>query len=670
VERKSGATKFIDEAFPPCLRSLVGDQLGKKQMSPEVLEVEWVRASQWGHDTHLFGTGDDRHTAPSCARLGDPFQVACLPADGREMVISEDLANGTITIEVLWHGKSHNITIDDFVPVIDGQLAYCTTTPGGGLWPVLYMKALAKAAGSYATFAQMRRDGGCTDKDVAQVLVSCIGTLPADDSYYLSTVKEFFTPAICAEVDKGLPMDPDILGVLPEGLHPVPSTHTYGPTPIGHCKGTWTIHAPAISLRNNATKEAGVAVNVKLLGAGGSDEKKKTSWYQAPIQAAKAVSYIAIIAEETSEGLEIIDSISWDSEFQADFEGQLGVMMGIHSHCIAFVASSGMLSSCEPVAFKVNSTVPEGDLVVSTEVIHGEDGHLMLEEGAHVVGVQCPGLVAVPEPEPDTINKAELTEAQQSVVDELKPKLLRAKNELAESQEEGDVELSSAMSGLEPEDLLDLIVQVAVPIVEIDVETGQPATLVIEKERKKLLSVESDGEDIEDRKEGLRAQNSGFGLGVTSSAPMSAMGDLPKKKLPDSPEHSAERGLRFSRMKSSLKHVGPDYNDEHPITKPVLAHHKLSGTHDVGSFGWQMDSATSRRAFEAMDEDADGQISVDEVIRYLITLKPEDRPLCLRQVNPWSKSGHTKIIDTLAAMDNNHDGYISYEELYGIERGV
>ena len=33
-----------------------------------------------------------------------------------------------------------------------------------------------------------------------------------------------------------------------------------------------------------------------------------------------------------------------------------------------------------------------------------------------------------------------------------------------------------------------------------------------------------------------------------------------------------------------------------------------------------------------MDEDADGQISVDEVIRYLITLKPEDRPLCLRHL--------------------------------------
>ena len=57
--------------------------------------------------------------------------------------------------------------------------------------------------------------------------------------------------------------------------------------------------------------------------------------------------------------------------------------------------------------------------------------------------------------------------------------------------------------------------------------------------------------------------------------------------------------------------------------------------------------------------DGDKHITHEEVIKYLISIKPEERPNGLKDVNPWMTS---KIKKVLKKTDSDGDGLLSFEE--------
>jgi len=66
-----------------------------------------------------------------------------------------------------------------------------------------------------------------------------------------------------------------------------------------------------------------------------------------------------------------------------------------------------------------------------------------------------------------------------------------------------------------------------------------------------------------------------------------------------------------------------------------------------------------RQAFKAFDIDGDSVITIDEVIEYLLSVKPDARPNGLKDINPFQK---TKMRKRLAGMDTDGDGKLSFEE--------
>lgn len=80
---------------------------------------------------------------------------------------------------------------------------------------------------------------------------------------------------------------------------------------------------------------------------------------------------------------------------------------------------------------------------------------------------------------------------------------------------------------------------------------------------------------------------------------------------------------------------------------------------DVDLKSWQDTRTPCERAFEDFDLDKNGIITITEVIDYLLTLKPEERPKGLEDVNPFNK---TKMKKRLQKMDTDSDGTLSFEE--------
>merc|ERR1712178_78714 len=65
------------------------------------------------------------------------------------------------------------------------------------------------------------------------------------------------------------------------------------------------------------------------------------------------------------------------------------------------------------------------------------------------------------------------------------------------------------------------------------------------------------------------------------------------------------------------------------------------------------------KAFKAFDIDGDSVITIDEVIEYLLSVKPDDRPNGLKDINPFQKK---KMRKRLEGMDTDSDGKLSFEE--------
>lgn len=64
-------------------------------------------------------------------------------------------------------------------------------------------------------------------------------------------------------------------------------------------------------------------------------------------------------------------------------------------------------------------------------------------------------------------------------------------------------------------------------------------------------------------------------------------------------------------------------------------------------------------AFDAFDIDNDGTITIDEVIQFLLSVPPEQRPTGLKDVNPFAKKAMRRRIEK---MDTDNDGTLSFAE--------
>jgi len=75
--------------------------------------------------------------------------------------------------------------------------------------------------------------------------------------------------------------------------------------------------------------------------------------------------------------------------------------------------------------------------------------------------------------------------------------------------------------------------------------------------------------------------------------------------------------------------------------------------------GKQENLTPCEKAFRSFDMDNDSVITIDEVINYLLSVKPEERPRGLEDVNPFKKP---KMRKRLEKMDTDKDGTLSFEE--------
>jgi hypothetical protein len=66
-----------------------------------------------------------------------------------------------------------------------------------------------------------------------------------------------------------------------------------------------------------------------------------------------------------------------------------------------------------------------------------------------------------------------------------------------------------------------------------------------------------------------------------------------------------------------------------------------------------------QKAYDAFDMDQDKVITIDEIIKYLLSVKPDERPLGLQDINPFKKAKMRKLLKTL---DTDQNGTLSFEE--------
>jgi len=66
-----------------------------------------------------------------------------------------------------------------------------------------------------------------------------------------------------------------------------------------------------------------------------------------------------------------------------------------------------------------------------------------------------------------------------------------------------------------------------------------------------------------------------------------------------------------------------------------------------------------QKAYDAFDMDSDGMITIDEIIKYLLSVQTDQRPNGLQDINPFKKAKMRKLLKSL---DADNDGTLSFNE--------
>jgi len=635
--------RFCDTKFCPSLTALSGPATGTAKMGQEYLEVEWRRAGDTVGSSHdkLFGEGG----TTLCARLGDPFLVAMLPSNPRDHFVGGSLEEGKLQIEVDLHGSVQVVTIDDWIPVVDGQPAFCQADDDA-LWPALYVKALAKVAGCYEAINRTRT--GCSsaislmaDTSIMTALVTGMAPLCNDNLSYVEAVREFCAVPICARQDNKIAEEN--IGTMPPGLHPVPTTHRYGPREIGQTLETFTMHGPAVAITiPEHCPATGVAVSAH------PKEEASVPWYQKVSADTTGRIFVLCLCQVWDNALELIDSHAWHPG--TPMKTQLGALMEPGASCIAFLASTGRGSA--PITITVNA---DGEVDVREAHVHGQAYQHLFEDGTHLAARSYAAKMPAPAPVIQALEEdvdPASADAKQHRIETFKKAVNKAKNVGLIAHHHPDAAgngLQSALSHLEPEAMLSLLNEVHLPGA-MEAFTPEFSTTLNDARVIELI------EEARDASEDLRQT---MAAAAQSESSQSRSPSLRGAQTVDTMSPHLEPLSGDSPM------LGDADGQIEQIETLEQARAGLShGVGPLGKYEWQLDSDTRRRAFEAVDVDGDGQITIDEVVHYLIKLDPEQRPQHM-QANPWSRHGKAELTRTASVIDKNNDGYISFEELYG-----
>jgi ankyrin repeat protein len=233
--------KFVDEEFPPCLRSLTGD-INAADTAGRYHDVEWVRAAEACAGA-LLGPND-----AICGEMGDPFFVATLP-DHPEAAFGDvhKCAEGVYEVNVM----GQTVVIDDFIPAVDG-LPQFTKSTSGLMWPLLYEKAMAKVAGCYDSLSTIRR--GELARNTPDIKLPPEASQSARREY---CVKEFLNASLSAAALSGHEQSLDEFATFFKET-PKPEKHLDGlaramNTVGNHDKFSFPLRTPALSVKINST---------------------------------------------------------------------------------------------------------------------------------------------------------------------------------------------------------------------------------------------------------------------------------------------------------------------------------------------------------------------------------------------------------------------------------
>lgn len=80
----------------------------------------------------------------------------------------------------------------------------------------------------------------------------------------------------------------------------------------------------------------------------------------------------------------------------------------------------------------------------------------------------------------------------------------------------------------------------------------------------------------------------------------------------------------------------------------------------VDYLGEDVDNRSAcQKAYDAFDMDSDGMITIDEIIKYLLSVQTDQRPNGLQDINPFKKAKMRKLLKSL---DTDNDGTLSFSE--------
>jgi len=233
----------------------------------------------------------------------------------------------------------------------------------------LYAKALAKAAGAYREFGNFRSATPAAplsfEPELCRAVDRDLRKLPSSNPFYRTAVEELIAPAVYAARQGYSGLSPAEVGAKPAGIHPVPATHLYGPTPVGHCRERFLLLDPMLRVAAcGAESRVGVHIEQEDTASGLPGE------------------YVACLCADTDQGLQLVASTAWRPS-EGGKPSPLGVWAGPEVACVVFVASTCHSEgrALPPVNLKVGS-----DKEVTVEVATAELRATIFTEGHDLAG--------------------------------------------------------------------------------------------------------------------------------------------------------------------------------------------------------------------------------------------------------------------------------------------
>jgi hypothetical protein len=146
---------FTDDEFPPLLQSLYFPRY-RCERRGLFSSMVWKRAAEIWPDCEVIADGISAGDVKQ-GKVGDCFLMAALaamatqPSSIERLLVTKTRSDSGKYVVKLWlTGRPVEVTVDDWLPVLDDKPAFCCSkSEQGELWPCLLEKAWVKQHGSY-----------------------------------------------------------------------------------------------------------------------------------------------------------------------------------------------------------------------------------------------------------------------------------------------------------------------------------------------------------------------------------------------------------------------------------------------------------------------------------------------------------------------------------------